>query len=87
MVTSNKPFTIFFCPWFSGVEKQIFSGVFYNRNIIIRNGSYINLKPKIMLAPKGPLYIYIYIYIGITYIATFYGCDFLSNHLYLTCAK
>ena len=37
MVTSNK--TFFFSPWFSGVEKQRFSGVFYDQNIIIRNGS------------------------------------------------
>jgi hypothetical protein len=35
----KQTFTIFFSPWFSGVEKQRFSGVFYDQNIIIRNGS------------------------------------------------
>ena len=35
----KQTFTVFFSPWFSGVEKQRFSGVFYDQNIIIRNGS------------------------------------------------
>ena len=37
----KQTFTVFFSPWFSGVEKQIFSGMFYDQNVIIRNGSQI----------------------------------------------
>ena len=36
----KQTFTVFFSPWFSSVEKQIFSGMFYDQNVI-RNGSQI----------------------------------------------